>query len=1223
MFFVSLMRRNACRSRQVLTETIVNSECDVTEKYFACIAALGQTDPRDDREALDVSDTAKVACRWILDDCLFQTWANGKDRSARLTWASEPTETGRTNFAVCMSEYLEQRDPHSRDSLVLYYFCSDQVGDRNSAASILKGLISMLGKKWPRSAASLHYEYCINRDALFDRHSINTLWRVFQQMVDKIPVANIFCIIDGIDVCDEKDLQAFLKKLVKHFSERKQRLSPDPIPNNAERGTSCLNDQGGSTTDFRMLLLGQPALGSMAQALGSFPRLSLSNESSEAGRAAWNEYVEARAVDVASKLGKKKPNIQTTHMITESLNQGEGQSFLWVDLVGKQMMNMSKTQLRKFTKAMPTTTEGLHMQTLLRVPEKQRLSVSTMLKWIAFAERPLSPQELVKAVKYHLKTSFSVKSFRMAQRSCPGLALSRWRNVPHGKGVVRKEEVYPGQGLQKLISEVRSPLRSQKEFAIYVCERSDVHSELANTCVAYLEQSANLQKSRRVRLKPGDQLKPSEQTFVDKHPFLEYAIAHWTDHAKAGSIEKMNYDVPFFTKKAPRRDLWWQSYWISLRRRLAWKWTTPGNFSLLHLAGYFGIVSLALHVERQQPLSKLLSTEDHQGMKPINWATERSQAAMVEFLLQRGEFDNEALRQAARTGEVNIVRMLLENRDKVVDSPELASPAPSPLSAPFTPLQSIRKATLRSVSDFSKNLDHVKDERTTPLLPSSTGYGKTKSETPLHIAAACGHHNVIDTLLKAGEDYNAPTDGGWTPLHVAAWFGRIQVLKCLITAGADPRAETKEKLTPLHCAARNSQSATVDFMLSRSIGSVEAGDRYGYTPFHLACKCQDLGVMQILLKHGANLECRLRSGWTPLMSASREGSFAVVEQLIRHGADVNAKWIHVHEEAGVTVELCALDLAVMYKHDRVARLLSDSGGTKRSNSAQTQNGLAAVNEATEDEYDLPERPDIVFIDFQSPESDGDEVSGPDSSLETEDEHGSEAGESDMDASSRAQSTTATLDAAATTEHGSTGVEGLGISGGVENVALYESDAPITGLPVEPPTPTVDHVRTYPDPLVSGEEQPTAPGSTNWQFARTLSGSDTFGQVFEEPKSIATGPDQVADADAVDQRHNSEPTPVVNQISDKRASSTPKLPGSLGTLFDRVASKKSSSGKECNAIATSEKKVDAPAPTGSIAENGDATGCSTRTEGPDLGEDESRGEGLLGRFKTTRAFSWKK
>lgn len=60
--------------------------------------------------------------------------------------------------------------------------------------------------------------------------------------------------------------------------------------------------------------------------------------------------------------------------------------------------------------------------------------------------------------------------------------------------------------------------------------------------------------------------------------------------------------------------------------------------------------------------------------------------------------------------------------------------------------------------------------------------------TPLHRAAAKGHHEVVQLLLLSGASTSSKSSGGFTPLHEAARNGSLACVNLLIAAGADVNA---------------------------------------------------------------------------------------------------------------------------------------------------------------------------------------------------------------------------------------------------------------------------------------------------------------------------------------------------------------------------------------------------------------------------------------------------
>lgn len=83
------------------------------------------------------------------------------------------------------------------------------------------------------------------------------------------------------------------------------------------------------------------------------------------------------------------------------------------------------------------------------------------------------------------------------------------------------------------------------------------------------------------------------------------------------------------------------------------------------------------------------------------------------------------------------------------------------------------------------------------------------------------------------------------------------------------------------------------------------------TPLHLAAGYNRSRIVEILLRHGANVQAQDKGGLVPLHNACSYGHYDVCETLISAGADVNAKdfwqFTPLHEAAAkVKVEVCSL-----------------------------------------------------------------------------------------------------------------------------------------------------------------------------------------------------------------------------------------------------------------------------------------------------------------------------
>ena len=130
----------------------------------------------------------------------------------------------------------------------------------------------------------------------------------------------------------------------------------------------------------------------------------------------------------------------------------------------------------------------------------------------------------------------------------------------------------------------------------------------------------------------------------------------------------------------------------------------------------------------------------------------------------------------------------------------------------------------------------VMDRKATPLhLASARGHGevvevlvaarakiapKTASGvTPLHCAAQAGSILAVRGLLRHRHPVDPPIrsrsvdgwlDAGMTPLHAAADRGALEIVQALLDAGADPNRHTKLGYSALFFGARSSNPAVLE-----------------------------------------------------------------------------------------------------------------------------------------------------------------------------------------------------------------------------------------------------------------------------------------------------------------------------------------------------------------------------------------------------------------------------
>ena len=103
--------------------------------------------------------------------------------------------------------------------------------------------------------------------------------------------------------------------------------------------------------------------------------------------------------------------------------------------------------------------------------------------------------------------------------------------------------------------------------------------------------------------------------------------------------------------------------------------------------------------------------------------------------------------------------------------------------------------------------------------------------------------------------------------------------------------------TLLHHASRRDNSDDVQLLLDHG-ADVDCTDDTDRTPLRLASAHGCVRAMQKLPEYGADVNNHMRHGWTPLHRASAHGSPEGVRLLFRHGANINEKdgvgWTALH-----------------------------------------------------------------------------------------------------------------------------------------------------------------------------------------------------------------------------------------------------------------------------------------------------------------------------------------
>ena len=204
-------------------------------------------------------------------------------------------------------------------------------------------------------------------------------------------------------------------------------------------------------------------------------------------------------------------------------------------------------------------------------------------------------------------------------------------------------------------------------------------------------------------------------------------------------------------------------------------------------------------------------------------------------------------------------------------------------------------------------------------------------DAPLHWCALQGNFSVSQLLIKSGCNLNLQNDGDKTPLYIAVENKHEHLVKLLLENNADVNMRYKQDPTKRLYLVRGKDKGRPTWhyvMVEKPLlglflkwtkgGSLNLADfgtvlksgwgqdppeairqeinnkahvwykeLQGNTLLHLASKNNGTEVMELLVKHGADVNSRDAEGFTPLHVAAIHGDMQVVKKLVELRADVH------------------------------------------------------------------------------------------------------------------------------------------------------------------------------------------------------------------------------------------------------------------------------------------------------------------------------------------------
>lgn len=775
--------------------------------------ALFVSDPSVDRATLVTSKgkRAENTCEWIKENGKFQGWLHG---DTTLLWIHGGPGKGKTMLSIFLTEELEKIASKEKNTELLFYFCVNGNEKQNNAVVILKSLVHQIITKRPEKTKHILSHFDTPEKARSTSASAEALWIVFKKLLDQHDLGKIYCVLDGLDECDENTTRLVADKFV----------------------DLCLpHGQVSDDCRFRMMIVSRDI-----SELGSAVQIELDSENKEDTSSDLQRFVSFRVEELSRLPGFSKIR---TFIQNTLLKRAEG-TFLWV---GFAMIELKRkqtctevVQALKSRKVLPKGLSSMYGRMLLQIASSQRNISTHILLWVTMAVRNLTLSELADALGIQTTDILSAEEVvRDHIILCgPILKISGLR-----VGLVHQS------ARDYLLREDSEPDPVLKEFRIRP-EEADLTISL--DCINCIERSSL--RSRPKNLDYSDRQSDLETKTWEKEldrlcrqnsSLFSYAMFNWPQHAsRVGTAkgEASDFSYSFFLEHSILREKWWKLCGENpigvtrLQGHCNHEYTPPR----LHMACILGISSwLRVILDEKTQRSSSFGPSNHgdqNGIKPLHYAVAAGHEIVVKLLLDRGadveaeSRGKRALHEAIKSPHTNIVKLLLEH------GADANSKISCAVSAPYTSVCDQEEASTQMLLDYWADAN-ARDE---------------SGATALHYVIKYGYREKAQLLLRYGADINMRNQVGETPLHYAAyrWQGAIRgLLRC---SGANVFARDKINRRVLQKAAHYSREDLprnlrlrnaskeerkgIIRMLPGSGADINARDKDQKTVFHVATK---------------------------------------------------------------------------------------------------------------------------------------------------------------------------------------------------------------------------------------------------------------------------------------------------------------------------------------------------------------------------------------------------
>ena len=816
----------------------------------------------------EIRSPASDTCAWLLKHHTYQVWM---EQQTDLLCIKGKPGAGKST----LMKFAVEKETSQRPVLASFFFHSRGTELQKTPLGLYQSLLHQLLLQVP-SIRPKFRKFFQKKDQAHEKYTwhVHELQRLLTDFIIRAgKIVPIFIYIDALDECgpeEERYLTDYLQTL-----------------------TDSLRSLADVSTKICFSCRHYPYIN-----LHNCLEICAEEENEDDIAAHVRAVFEAKYLKVA-----RRTDITVIDEIRVDITKRSSNLFQWVFLILKIIDDMYVKRepwklIRKKIHEVPRGLTDLYTHILSSMDEEDRPKTSVLLRWIQFAKRPLTPNELRIAMAFDTTTPYnSLNSWRESDEYYGNCRQWKERITHLSAGlaevVQRKNSLSPDNGfvVQFIHESVKDYLQKAGISLLGIKQAGSIigqcHKQIARSCVFFIKCPELHADGSIMDTEDGDEdwWKPeAENEEADKSESENghgtqggdnsedfsngdgNLIGYNSEDFSNGDGNLIGYNSEDFSNGDGNLIGYAMDHWLwhseqaenelcSLADILDWFDYPSKKFfqQYLYLSETYGInsflsISTYLHLASSANLLSLadvlltrgllkVDVHDSLGMTALYVASKMGNERMVQLLLRRG-------------ADVNARNGLWE----------------ATIAYDGGPTMTERMLADRPIINMLAN----------------------PCDTALVVAVWQGYVAVVKLLLESGADANA--EGGYygNALQMAAYYGHATIVELLLKSGADVNAQGGTYSNALQAAVFCGNVLVVELLLKNGADVNAQGGEYG-NALQAAAVFGRLTMMKTLLKNGADVNAQGGLFNKALQAAAYYGRVTLMELLLKNGADVNAQ----------------------------------------------------------------------------------------------------------------------------------------------------------------------------------------------------------------------------------------------------------------------------------------------------------------------------------------------